>query len=113
MRCTEGSGHTMRVVLEYETVRLLPVCHEPEGAVCRVTCAVDSCESYDYPEHEHGLKPVPYCNAVEDLTADDSTVERCGVSTEVPLRDGMRIDMFWEGDHYSWSPSEPSGPIPS
>jgi len=102
------SGHTMRVTLDRDMVRLVPVCHEPEGAVCRVTCATGVCEQYGYPEHEHGLRPVP-CNAVEWLTAGDLVAESCGSDSEVPLYDGMPIEVSWEGVDvgYSWVPAPP------
>jgi hypothetical protein len=99
-----SSGHTMRVTLDYDIVRLIPVCHEPEGAVCRVMCAAkDPCESFGYPDHEHGLKSVDYCNAVEYLTSEDSVEERCSNKGETALHDGMSIEVEWDGDGYTWS----------
>lgn len=97
-----GNGHTMRVTLENEAVTLEPICHEPDGAVCRVEC-VAGCETYSYPEHEHQLQFVPYCNAVEYLSNSD--VECCVDYTgSIPLRDGMPIEVIWDGDGYSWFP---------
>lgn len=99
-------GHTMRVTLDCESVRLEPVCHEPEGAVCRVTCAraSDPCESWDYPDHEHGLIPIPDCNAVEWLTAGDVECQ-CDSSVPVPLSDGMPIEVAYDsGRGYTWAP---------
>lgn len=104
------TGHTMRVMLEYDMVRLTPECHEPDGAECRVACAQNICESYTYPEHEHGLRNMPYCNAVEDLTAHDAVDQRCGSDSPVPLYDGMPITVSWEGDYYSWSPADRDTP---
>lgn len=92
----------MRVTLDREALRLVPECHEPPDAVCRVAC-VAGCESFGYPEHEHELVPVPSCNAVEFLSNSD--VECCcDFSSEVPLRDGMPIEVTWDGDGYSWFP---------
>lgn len=96
------SRHTMRVTLDREALRLVPVCHEQDGAVCRVICAA-GCESFSYPEHEHKLEPVSYCNAVEFLSNSD--VECCcDYAVEVPLSDGMPIEVTWDGDGYSWFP---------
>lgn len=98
------AGHTMSVELSYDTVTLKPVCHEPPGAICKVTCP-QGCESYTYPEHEHGLTPTDTCNAVECLTSGDMVTEMCSDKRAVLLRDGMPIDMEWDGDCYYWSPA--------
>lgn len=101
---TPSSGHTMRVTLEYDRITLTPICHEPEGAICRVTCAADDpCESFEYPDHEHGLRPLKYCNAVEYLTGDYWPEELCGDKGVVSLYDGMPIEVKWDGDSYTWS----------
>jgi hypothetical protein len=98
----------MRVVLDSEYVRLTPECHEPPGAQCRVACATGQCGTYTYPEHEHGLKGLGYCNAVEWLTNGDPECQ-CSEAgdTEIPLHDGMEITVRWEpGDGYTWAPVE-------
>lgn len=102
VKTSPTSGHTMRVTLVGESVCLVPMCHEQNGAVCRVICAA-GCESFSYPEHEHKLEPVPYCNAVEFFSNSD--VECCcDYNVEVPLFDGMPIEVTWDGDGYSWFP---------
>lgn len=98
------SGHTMRVTLDRDTVCLTPVCHEPDGAKCRVTCAADNpCDDFDYPEHECGLKPVDYCNAVEYMNGDGWVDECYGPDDEIPIYDGMPIEVEWDGTGYTWS----------
>lgn len=91
------SGHTMQVVLEWEAVRLIPVCHEKPGtAACRVECAL-GCETYGYPDHEHELAPTSVCNAVEDIENSDPEC-RCDEVRRLALHDGMPIDVAWDVD---------------
>lgn len=102
------SGHTMRVTFDRDVVHLEPVCHEPSGSICRVTCP-QGCEEFN-TGHEHGLEHVPYCNAVEFLTANDEVNELCDATRPFPLHDGMLISVLWNGGYYTWSPiREPNG----
>lgn len=95
-------GHSMRVILDQDTVRLIPECHEPDGAICRVVYGA-GCKTYSYPEHEHEFKLLPYGNAVEFLSNSD--VECCcDWSGDVLLCDGMSIEVTWDGDQYEWFP---------
>jgi hypothetical protein len=98
------TGHTMSVTLHVEAVWLKPVCHEPDGAICRVECA-EGCFSYTYPEHEHELTPREVCNAVEWMTAGECVVESYGggSSREISLHDGMAINVRWNGEYYEWT----------
>ena len=98
------SGHVLRVTLDRDCLYLRIECQEPEGAQCRVACASDSCETYTYPDHEHGLCHLNYCNAVEYF--DNYDVEECCASAEpsFPLVDGMQVEVLWEGDFYVWWP---------
>jgi hypothetical protein len=98
-----SNRHTMDVRLgPGGSMTLTPVCHEPDGAICRVNCP-EGCESYSYPDHEHGLESQDFCNAVEWLT--DQGTEECYKGTkEIPISDGMAIRVIWHGDHYEWAP---------
>jgi hypothetical protein len=98
-------GHTMSVTIHGGYVSLTPVCHEPEGAECRVVCAlpgISACGTYSYPEHEHGLRDQDYCNAAGWLSESD-VAECCAESGEVPLYDGMPIEVIWKGGGYLWA----------
>jgi hypothetical protein len=95
------SGHTMQVRQEGDTVVLRPVCHEPEGAICRIDCT-QGCEAWDVP-HEHPMKNLDYCSAVEWLTADGWASEYYDEDADdIPLHDGMPIEVVWEGEFYVW-----------
>lgn len=101
-RDTSG-GHVLRVRLQHEYVSLNVECHEPNGAQCRVTCAAGTCETYTYPNHEHGLKSTIDCNAVTFF--DNSDIEcACATSEAFALYDGMPIEVEWDGDQYAWYP---------
>ena len=98
----------MRVTFDTDQVCLIPVCYEPDDAKCRVMCAAeDPCESYSWPEHEHGFKPAPDCNVVEWLLLTGVADSYDQSSHEpIPLYDGMPIMVSWDGDQYAWSPLE-------
>jgi len=108
-----GGGHTMRVTLNDDTVILMPVCHEPEGADCRVACS-EGCESFSYPDHEHKLDPVDWCNAVEymNLAAEEYRSDNSKDDGEIALFDGMPIEVEWNGDCYVWAPVKPPAVTP-
>jgi ATP-dependent DNA ligase len=71
------SGHTLRVFLHRDTACVRAVCHEPDGASCRMQCQAN-CEDF--------------C-ANPDAGDDD----------EIPLHDGMAIEVTWDGERYVWS----------
>lgn len=100
-------GHTLSVTLDRSGFALTPVCHEPDGAVCRVTC-VAGCESYGYPECQHGpLTSVGYCNAVEWLINSDVD-QAYGEDESIPLCDGMAIEVEWDPSvGYTWTRAKP------
>jgi len=106
------TGHTMNVKLDRDTVVLTPVCHEPEGAFCRLSCD-SGCEYWSEghgTEDEEGsdslshqLIDFGYCNAIECLTNDDADMaELCADENEISLFDGMPITMKWNGHGYEW-----------
>lgn len=111
------SGHTLRVVLDNEYVRLRLVCHELDSARCHLVCS--RCDGYnsecsrhdvkvfqrddDDLDREHDLVPSETCNAV--IWMENSDIEcLCGVSVEVPLYDGMPVVVEWDGDNWNWIP---------
>lgn len=100
------SGHIMRVTFDNCTVRLVPECHEPGGAICRVECAA-GCESYSYPEHEHALKSTATCNAVDYLVNGEMVDEMCESDGPFLIYDGIPIGVTWDGDVYRWYPVHP------
>jgi hypothetical protein len=88
----------MKVTIDRYGVELEPVCHEPAGAECRITCP-QGCESWSLP-HEHEMEELDYCNAVAFLTEDD--LGECYAGEEAPLHDGMPIAIEWTGVGYEW-----------
>ena len=102
-RDTSG-GHVLRVSLQGAYVDLDVECHEPDGAVCRVECAAATCETYSYPDHEHGLKAALDCNAVTFFD-DSDVVCACATPERISLCDGMPIEVEWDGDCYAWYPT--------
>jgi hypothetical protein len=50
------------------------------------------------------LVPTDYCNAVEWLTEGGWASEFYDQEADdIPLHDGMAIDIRWEGDNYVWT----------
>jgi hypothetical protein len=108
------SGHTMQVRQEGDTVVLRPVCHEEPGkAWCRVECphgcevigTADHVLPGEMPDedHVHVLLPADYCNAVEWLTEGGYAAEFYdGEAEDIPLHDGMAVEVEWDGDAYIW-----------
>ena len=95
------SGHTMKVLLNKDTVCLCLVCHESDGAVCRVACR-QGCEEACYSPNEH-IGPIDFCNAVEWMELEGD-IEKCYTGDdEIPLHDGMAVEVAWNGDCYGWS----------
>lgn len=99
---SEKSGHTLKVVLDRDTVCLSIVCHEPDGATCRRACQ-KGCEDFCANPAEH-IKPTNYCLAKEWIDADNNMAEcYAGGGDELPLHDGMLINVDWTGDYYEWT----------
>jgi hypothetical protein len=94
------SGHTLRVFLDRDTACVRAVCHEPDGASCRMQCQAN-CEDFCANPEEH-IKPGDQCNAVEWMDLD-GTAECYAGDDEIPLHDGMAIEVTWDGDRYVWS----------
>jgi hypothetical protein len=83
-------------------IEFTPKCHEPDGSICRVTCAADDpCETYT-EDHECGLKPIDGCNGVDWLDAIGPQDCYGGGRDNVPIHDGMPIVIEWEGDGWEW-----------
>lgn len=99
-RDTSG-GHVLRVTLDDHSVDLDVECHEPDGAACRLRCDDNECEGDCNPPCM--LKPVDYCMAEEWISGTDAS-DACASAAKVPLRDGMLIDVNWNGDAYEWRP---------
>ena len=97
------SGHALKVVLDRDTVCVSVVCHEANGAACRRACA-KGCEDFCSDPDNH-IEPVDYCLAAEWIALDNNAAECYSGNDELPLHDGMRIDLAWAGDYYEWAPS--------
>lgn len=107
-RDPQVSGHSMRIVGDDSA--LLPVCHEPEGAFCRVRCP-KGCESWN-DEHPHKLMPIDFCNAIESIQNDgDGPMDSyCGGPLGEGIADGTPINVWWDTvlDIYLWNTEVPS-----
>lgn len=94
----EQTGHTMRVVLDNEYVRLKLVCHEKSDALCHESCP-HGCEELC----DHETVSSCECNAV--VWMENSDIEcLCDVDGEVSLHDGMPVVVEWDGDNWNWIP---------
>jgi hypothetical protein len=94
-------GHTLKVVLDRDTVCLSVVCHEVDGTHCRRTCD-EGCEDICDDPDKH-IKPVDYCVAAEWIALDNNMAECYAGNDELPLHDGMSINLDWTGDCYEWT----------
>jgi hypothetical protein len=95
------SGHTLRVFLHRDTACVRAVCHEPDEASCRMQCQAN-CEDFCANPEEH-IKPGGHCGAVEWMDLDGTAECYAGDDDEIPLHDGMAIEVTWDGERYVWS----------
>lgn len=100
----------MRVQLDGDSVYLRLECHEEPGTFpCRVVCP-DGCETFEQ-DHQHLLEPINYCNAAEFMACDGMYAESYIGGGEIPLHDGMAVEVEWTGDYYGWRAAEVTDPI--
>jgi hypothetical protein len=95
------TNHTLKVVLDRDTVCLSVICHENDGAFCRRGCAY-GCEDSCVDPDSH-IKPLNFCLADEWISADNNMAECYAGKDELPLHNGMRIDLSWTGEYYEWT----------
>lgn len=101
-------SHKLRIVSQGSGDVLVTIeCNEPDGAICRVQCP-KGCETYTYPEHEHGLENRDVCNADEWMSAWDDIFDSYNGPEGVRFSDGMEILVEWTGDGYLWKPIDSS-----
>lgn len=91
----------MTVVLSRDVVCLRLVCHEPDGSTCRRACT-EGCDDFCSDADGH-IKPVSFCTAVEWMTEGGDAEECYAGDDEIPLHDGMPVEISWNGDYYEWS----------
>lgn len=109
----EYAGHTLSVKLDRDTAVVSVDCHEPEGANCRKTCEFECPSWLEDHEQEYGHKLVDYgrCLAVEWMQNDASTAECYLGEDEIPIYDGMPVEVEWQGDFWGWLSLERQGPV--
>lgn len=97
-----ATGHTLSVTLDGDRVKLAVVCHEAEGADCRLTCTGDhdDCADPDVAKVDHPLADSGECGAALWINNEDDPAEVHAGDPE-PLRDGMPITVEWDGG-YKW-----------
>lgn len=109
-------GHEIVVTHDHDHARYRTVCHEPDGADCRLTCP-EGCESWSLERDErgayhqvgtlgapirHDMEPTRgYCNVVEFLDNAGYGIEELGEDREFEV-DRFQIKPVWNGDYYSW-----------
>jgi len=111
------SGHSVTISLtEYGVVPKF-TCHEPEGAMCRVTCQ-NGCGSWT-PDHEektaaalgsdrkHKLVPYEYgCNFVEWMESCDPIGDAFVGTWELVTDNKVQIEYTGEGYQWHRGPSD-------
>jgi hypothetical protein len=99
------TGHTLTVTLDGDHLRCRVVCHEPEGAGCRLSCDNDGCADDDIC-NDRGetchLSDGGDCEPALYLNEDPCLILEWHEAVTEPLTDGMPIVCTWDGDGYTW-----------
>jgi hypothetical protein len=95
------TGHSLRVVLDRDTVCLSVVCNEADGTNCRSSCVV-GCEGVCTDPDEH-IRPIDHCLAAEWVTLEGCASQNYAGGDGLALHDGMPINLTWNGDTYEWT----------
>ncbi len=99
------TGHTLSVTIDCDRLSTRVVCHEPEGAECRLSCDNEGCEDGDTcvdADRECHLSDSGDCQPSLYLNKDQTLILEWHEDVDEPLADGMPIVCTWDGDGYTW-----------
>jgi putative hydrolase of HD superfamily len=94
-------GHVLHYEIRSDYFTGEIVCHEPDGAPCRLWCVDPTCPN-DETGCDHPVGDQGRCLQVEWINNADDLTEVHAPGVTEPIADGMPVQLTWDGDGYTW-----------